>query len=269
MGRAAIDSFTVRQTAARLEKRGLAASGMFFSPQGCDSPESRTFSTLTCHIATQTPRAYCSISTCGRSCLSKDAVVAPEGGLFLSFVDAILSLTRSSCRPLTFFPQVVRDGFSEVPIPHCPVSHQTFASLRRTVTGWSWHTLGYGYFIGLCHMFTSYVLASFPFSLSPPFFPSFAVWMMRISNGVVKVGFTVVPRTDLSHCTASQDCVSKRRSFWRLRIDWRIYLLLPQRSPEVILEERARHLFSTFRSNSVVVEFGHGWPFKNCCVLHL
>ena len=29
------------------------------------------FSTLTCHSATQTPRACCSISTCGRSCLSK------------------------------------------------------------------------------------------------------------------------------------------------------------------------------------------------------
>ena len=28
-------------------------------------------STLTCHSATQTPRAYCSVSTCGRSCLPK------------------------------------------------------------------------------------------------------------------------------------------------------------------------------------------------------
>ena len=41
IGRAEIDVFTVRQTAER-PQRGVAASGMFFSPQGCDSPKSRT-----------------------------------------------------------------------------------------------------------------------------------------------------------------------------------------------------------------------------------
>ena len=41
MGCAGIDSFTVRQTTER-SQRDLAASGMFFNHQGCDSPKSRT-----------------------------------------------------------------------------------------------------------------------------------------------------------------------------------------------------------------------------------
>ena len=41
VGCAVIDSFTVRQTTER-SQRDLAASGMFFNHQGCDSPKSRT-----------------------------------------------------------------------------------------------------------------------------------------------------------------------------------------------------------------------------------
>ena len=41
MGRAEIDVLTGRQTTEG-PQRGLAASGMFFSQQGCDSPKSRS-----------------------------------------------------------------------------------------------------------------------------------------------------------------------------------------------------------------------------------
>ena len=53
--------------------------------------------------------------------------MAPEGRLFLSsLVDVLLSLTRSSCRPPTFLHHFLRDGFSEVPVRHCPTHHRTW-----------------------------------------------------------------------------------------------------------------------------------------------
>ena len=78
--------------------------------------------TLTCHSASQTPRAYCSTSTCGRTCLSKNAGgVGRLDRLCLFFVRLLLFPLLQACRlaivtgktaPPALFPPFLRNIIS-------------------------------------------------------------------------------------------------------------------------------------------------------------